>query len=171
MTTTAPGSANAWTRAAMLGASPKISPAASTTTAPQSTPMRATRFGPGASVLEVQFPASLRWMARCAARNRAFAIVLLRNRVAKQRHAQPVAELLGDASAHLRHRLRGGVEVGAEQIALQTSMSRAVAASAVEPTRSQNKGDRDRAAFSVKVNRTAAPRARAAGRLADFPGR
>jgi hypothetical protein len=35
--------------------------------------------------------------------NRAFGIVLLRDRMSKQRH-QPVAELLGHAPAHLRHR-------------------------------------------------------------------
>ena len=51
-----------------------------------------------------------------AARTAAFAIVLLRNRLAKQRH-QPVPELLGDASAHLHHRLRGGLEIGTYQIA------------------------------------------------------
>jgi len=48
--------------------------------------------------------------------NRAFGIVLLRDRVSEQRH-QPVAEFLGDTPAHLRHRLRRGVEVGADQIA------------------------------------------------------
>jgi hypothetical protein len=48
--------------------------------------------------------------------NRAFGIVLLGNRMSKQRH-QPVAELLGDTSAHLRHRFRRSVEVGADQIA------------------------------------------------------
>jgi hypothetical protein len=46
--------------------------------------------------------------------NRAFGIVLLRDRVSEQSH-QPVAERLGDTSAHLRHRGRGRVEVGAEQ--------------------------------------------------------
>src|SRR6516162_2571877 len=109
---TAPGSANAWTRAAILGASPKISPAASTTTAPLSTPMRATRSGRPE-------PAFLRFSSASAldgqrGANRAFAIVLLRYRVSKQRH-EPVAELFGDASAHLRHRPGCGVEVGAEQ--------------------------------------------------------
>ena len=48
--------------------------------------------------------------------NRALGIVLLRPRIAEQRH-QPVAELLGDMPAHLRDRLRRGVEVGADQIA------------------------------------------------------
>jgi hypothetical protein len=48
--------------------------------------------------------------------NRAFGIVLLRDRVSKQRH-QPVAKRLGDTSAHLRHRLRRRVEVRANEIA------------------------------------------------------
>ena len=47
---------------------------------------------------------------------RAFGVVLLRHRIAEQRH-QPVAELLGDVAAHLRHRRRGGIEIGADQIA------------------------------------------------------
>ena len=47
---------------------------------------------------------------------RALGIVLLRHRIAEQRH-QPVAELLGDMAAHLRHRRRGGIEIGADQIA------------------------------------------------------
>ena len=48
--------------------------------------------------------------------HRAFGIVLLRDRMSEQRH-QPVAELLGDTAAHLRHRLRRRVEVGGDQIA------------------------------------------------------
>ena len=48
--------------------------------------------------------------------NRAFGIVLLRDRVSKQRH-QPVAKRPGDTSAHLRHRLRRCVEVRADEIA------------------------------------------------------
>ena len=48
--------------------------------------------------------------------HRALGIVLLRHRIAEQRH-QPVAELLGDLAAHLRHRRRGGIEIGADQIA------------------------------------------------------
>ena len=40
----------------------------------------------------------------------------MRHRVAEQRH-QPVAELLGDMPAHLRHRRRGGIEIGADEIA------------------------------------------------------
>ena len=47
---------------------------------------------------------------------RAFGIVLLRDRIAEQRH-QPVAELLGDVAAHLRHRRRSGIEISADQIA------------------------------------------------------
>ena len=47
---------------------------------------------------------------------RAFGVVLLRHRIAEQRH-QPVAELLGDMAAHLRHRRRGGIEIGADEIA------------------------------------------------------
>src|ERR1700722_17179744 len=46
--------------------------------------------------------------------NGAFGIVLLRDRVSEQSY-QPVAERLGDTTAHLRHRGRGSVEVGAEQ--------------------------------------------------------
>ncbi len=48
--------------------------------------------------------------------HRALGIVLVRNRIAEQRH-QPVAELLGDMPAHLRHRRRGGIEIGADEIA------------------------------------------------------
>ena len=47
---------------------------------------------------------------------RAFGVVLLRHRIAEQRH-QPVAQLFGDVAAHLRHRRRGGIEIGADQIA------------------------------------------------------
>ena len=47
---------------------------------------------------------------------RALGVVLLRHRIAEQRH-QPVAELLGDMAAHLRHRRRSGVEIGADQVA------------------------------------------------------
>ena len=46
----------------------------------------------------------------------AFGVVLLRHRIAEQRH-QPVAELLGDMAAHLRHRRRGGIEISADQVA------------------------------------------------------
>ena len=35
--------------------------------------------------------------------HRAFGVVLLRERIAEQRH-QPVAQFLGDMAAHLRHR-------------------------------------------------------------------
>jgi hypothetical protein len=48
--------------------------------------------------------------------HRAFGIVLLRERIAEQRH-QPVAQLLGDMAAHLRHCRRGGIEIGANQVA------------------------------------------------------
>jgi hypothetical protein len=48
--------------------------------------------------------------------HRALGIVLVRNRIAEQRH-QPVAELLGDMAAHLRHRRRRGVEIRADEIA------------------------------------------------------
>jgi hypothetical protein len=40
----------------------------------------------------------------------------LRHRIAEQRH-QPVAELLGDMAAHLHHRRRSRVEIGADQVA------------------------------------------------------
>ena len=110
-----PGSAKACTRAAILGASPKISPAASTTTGPLSTPMRATSSGrPERGVLCVEFGERALDGERRA--DRALGVVLLRDRVSEQRH-QPVAELLGDTAAHLRHRLRRSVEIGADQIA------------------------------------------------------
>jgi hypothetical protein len=63
VTRTAPGSASACTRAATLGASPKISPEASTTTGPVSRPMRALSTG-------LPEPAFLRFnsaSARCIA--------------------------------------------------------------------------------------------------------
>jgi hypothetical protein len=46
----------------------------------------------------------------------AFGVVLLRHRIAEQRH-KPVAELLGDFAAHLCNRLRGSVEVSSDKIA------------------------------------------------------
>ena len=46
----------------------------------------------------------------------AFAIVLPRDRIAKQRH-QPIAELAGDMAAVVGDRLYRGVEIGREQIA------------------------------------------------------
>ena len=59
--------------------------------------LRAARIG----VLAVEFGERALDGERSA--NRAFGIVLLRDRMSKQRH-QPVAELLGHAPAHLRHR-------------------------------------------------------------------
>ena len=68
----------------------------------------------GAGVLAVQL--GQRALDRQRRPRRAFGIVLLRHRIAEQRH-QPVAELLGDMAAHLRHRRRGGIEIGADEIA------------------------------------------------------
>jgi DNA invertase Pin-like site-specific DNA recombinase len=47
---------------------------------------------------------------------RALGIVLLRHRIAEQRH-QSITELLGDVTAHLSHCCRGGIEMGAHQFA------------------------------------------------------
>ena len=55
-----------WSLAATLGASPKISPAASTTTGPVSTPMRAVSVGlPEPSFLRFN-SASARWIDNAA---------------------------------------------------------------------------------------------------------
>jgi hypothetical protein len=43
-------------------------------------------------------------------------VVLLRHRIAEQRH-QPVAELLGDMATHLGDRSRRGVEIGSDKVA------------------------------------------------------
>jgi hypothetical protein len=48
--------------------------------------------------------------------HRPLGIVLLRQRVAEQRH-QPVAELLGNMAAHFRHRRGCGIEIGADEVA------------------------------------------------------
>ena len=115
MTTTAPGSASACTRAAILGASPNTSPAASTTTAPVSIPMRATSSGrPEPGVLAVQLAERSLDGERGA--HRAFGIVLLRDRVAEERH-DPVAELLQHVAAQPGHRRRGLVEIGVDEVA------------------------------------------------------
>ena len=65
----------------------------------------------------------------------AFGVVLLRLRIAEQRH-QPVAELLQNVAAETRHRRGGLVEIGADQVApvLRVQPCRRP----VEPTRSQN---------------------------------
>ena len=61
-----------------------------------------------ASVLAVQF---FQRSLNCERRpHGALGIVLLRHRIAKQRH-QAVAELLGDLAAHFHDRRRGGVEI------------------------------------------------------------
>ena len=67
-----------------------------------------------AGVLAVQF--GQRALDRQRRPRRALGVVLMRHRIAEQRH-QPVAELLGDMAAHLRDRRRGGIEIGADQIA------------------------------------------------------
>ena len=77
--------------------------------------MRATSSGrPKPAFLRFEFSKRALYGQRGA--NRAFGIVLLRDRVPKQRH-QTVAELLGDTPTHLGDRLRRGVEIGADQIA------------------------------------------------------
>ena len=67
-----------------------------------------------AGVLAVQF--GKRALDRERRPHRALGIVLLRHRIPEQHH-QPVAELLGDLAAHFRHRRRGGIEIGADQVA------------------------------------------------------
>ena len=59
--------------------------------------------------------ASARWIDKRRA-HRALGVVLVRDRIAEQRH-QPVAELLRHMTAHLRHRRRGGIEIGADEVA------------------------------------------------------
>ena len=68
----------------------------------------------GGSVPAVELGKSALERERCA--RGALGIVLLRHRIAEQRH-QPVAELLGDMPAHLGHRRRSGIEVGADEVA------------------------------------------------------
>ena len=68
----------------------------------------------GDRVLAVEF--GERALDRKRRPRRALGIVLLRDRIAEQRH-QPVAELLGDMAAHLRHRRRSGIEISADQVA------------------------------------------------------
>jgi len=77
-------------------------------------PMRAVSAGLPVHVLAVQF--GQRALDRKRRPRRSLGIVLLRHRIAEQRH-QPVAELLGDMPAHLRHRRRGSIEIGADEIA------------------------------------------------------
>ena len=72
------------------------------------------RWLAGAGILAVQF--SQRALDRERRPRRALGVVLMRHRIAEQRH-QPVAELLGDMAAHLRHRRRSGIEIGADKVA------------------------------------------------------
>ena len=65
---------------------------------------------------------------------RALGIILLRHRVAEQRH-QAVAKLLADLSAHLRHCRRGGVEICSNQIAPFLSIKSRGYAGRVPPDR------------------------------------
>jgi hypothetical protein len=99
----------------MLGTSPNISPTASTTTGPKSMAIRvAEGWLASALVLAVQFgerPLDRKRRPYCA-----FSVVLLRHRIAEQRH-QPVAELLGDLATHVGDRCRRGVEIRPNQIA------------------------------------------------------
>ena len=59
--------------------------------------------------------ASARWIAKSGA-NRALSVVLLRLRIAEQRH-EPVAEFFQHMAADSRHRVRRFVEIGADEIA------------------------------------------------------
>ena len=68
----------------------------------------------GAGVLAVQL--GQRALDRQRRPRRALGVVLLRHRIAEQRH-QPVAELLGDMAAHFCDRRRGGIEIGADEVA------------------------------------------------------
>ena len=77
--------------------------------------MRAAKRGLArAFVLAVQL--GQRALDRQRRPHRALGIVLLRHRIAEQRH-QPVAELLGDLAAHFRHCRRSGIEIGADEVA------------------------------------------------------
>jgi hypothetical protein len=78
--------------------------------------------------------ASARWITSAARATRS-AFVLVRDRIAEQGH-QPVAQLLGDVAAHLRHCRRGGVEISADEIAPFLGIE--LRGMPVEPTRSQN---------------------------------
>ena len=68
--------------------------------------------GPGVPGVEV----GERALDRERRPHRAFGVVLLRVRIAEQRH-QPVAELLQHMAAQARHRGRRLVEIGADEIA------------------------------------------------------
>ena len=68
----------------------------------------------GAGVLAVEF--GERALDRQRRPHRAFDIVFMREWIAEQRQ-QPVAELLGDVTAHFRNRGRSGVEIGPDEIA------------------------------------------------------
>ena len=48
--------------------------------------------------------------------HRALGVVLMRHRITEQRH-QPVAQFLGDMTAHFYDRRRGRVEIGADEVA------------------------------------------------------
>src|SRR5271170_7927062 len=73
--------------------------------------MRAESSGAPVAALRALRSASARWIASAA-----LAVVLLRLRIAEQRH-QAVAELLQHVAAERSHGGRGGVEVTAHQIA------------------------------------------------------
>ena len=68
----------------------------------------------GAGILAVKL--RQRSLDRKCRPRRALGIVLLCDRIAEQHH-QSVAQLLGDVAAHFAHRRRGGVEIGADQVA------------------------------------------------------
>ena len=61
-----PGPAALWTRAAILGASPNTSPVASTTTRPESRPIRADSSGAPLLAFLALISTSARWIARAA---------------------------------------------------------------------------------------------------------
>ena len=68
----------------------------------------------GVGVLAVQL--GQRPLDRERRTDRALGIILLRHRVAEQRH-QAVAELLGDLAAQFRHCRRCGIKIGSDEIA------------------------------------------------------
>ena len=115
VTTTAPGSASACTRAAMFGdVAENLARRIDHHRAGFDADAGGELWLAGAGVLAVEF--GERALDRERRPHRALGIVLLRHRIAEQRH-QPVAELLGDMAAHLGDRRRGGIEIGADQVA------------------------------------------------------
>ena len=109
VTMTAPGSARDCTRAATLGASPNTAPVASTTTWPDSRPIRAASCGEFLSAFLTLSSSSARWDGERRAHS-TFGVVLLRLRIPEQGH-QPVAEPTLHVAAKPRDSRRGFVQV------------------------------------------------------------